>query len=119
MIYRFNISTPANTAESAKQKTVLKVSRGVIHQLDIVYPPGPSGLLHLQIAKALHQLWPSNPSGSFAADQNMITFREHYELMTDPFQLEAYTWNLDDTHDHSVIIRLGILPRKNILRRLF
>lgn len=119
MIYRFAISTPANTTKLNKQKTRMKVTRGVIHQLDIVFPPGPNGLLHLQINAGQNQVWPTNPEEEFASDNDIISFREHNELMLEPYRLEAYTWNLDDTYAHTVIVRIGILPRKNILRRLF
>lgn len=111
MIYRFGISTPANTGASAKKRTNLKITAGVIHQLDLIFPPGPQGLLHVQINRGLNQVWPSNPEGSFAADNNMISFRERYEIMTEPYELEAYTWNEDDTYAHGVIIRIGILKQ--------
>lgn len=110
MIYRFGISTPANTAESDKKKTVLQVTRGIVHQIDIQFPSGPSGLLHLAINDALHQLWPYNTDGSFAANNVNIRFKEFITLLEEPYQLEAYTWNLDTDYEHSVIIRLGILP---------
>lgn len=119
MIYRFGITTPANTLESSKQKTILKLARGVIHQLDIIFPPGPIGLLHLHINRGLHQVWPSNASDNFAIDNNVISFREHYELVQEPLELEAYTWNADDTYEHSLVIRVGLLSKKFIIKRLF
>lgn len=121
MIYRFEISTKGEGKYTItnKKKTVLRLCRGVIHQIDIRFPPGPQGYLKLHINRAAHQVWPS-PSGQyFATDNEPISFREHYELVFAPLQLEAWTWNDDDTYEHLVIIRLGILPRKFVLRRLF
>lgn len=118
MIYSWSISTPANTAEADKQKTILPLGSGVIHQLDILFPPGPAGLLHLQINDAIHQVWPTNPEESFAADGDMITFREYHELLEEPYELQAWTWNEDDTYDHTVLIRIGLLRRRFVLRRL-
>jgi len=109
MIYRFGITTPANTPETAKQRTNLKITAGTIHQLDIVFPPGPQGLLHVQINRGLYQIWPSNSDESFAADNNMLSFRERQPVRSEPYKLEALTWNIDDTYDHGVIIRIGIL----------
>ncbi len=119
MIYRFGISTPANTSKGNQQKTVLKIARGIIHQLEVIFPSGPGGLLHVKINRGLHQVWPSNSDEAFASDNESLSFREHLELLTEPYKLEVYTWNEDDTYPHSVIIRLAILPRKFILRRLF
>lgn len=119
MIYRYGISTPASTLEANKQKTILKLERGVIHQIDIDFPPGPVGLCHVHINNALHQVWPTNQGEDFAGDDVHISFREHLEIVHPPFELEVYTWNLDDTNEHTIVIRLGILARKFILKRLF
>lgn len=119
MIYRFSISTAADTTFANRQRTTLPLARGVVHQIDILFPPGPQALLHLILKRGLHQVWPSNSEENFAADNDKISFREHYEIISRPFQLEAYTWNEDDTYSHAVIIRIGILARKFILRRLF
>lgn len=119
MIYRFGITTLHKTDGPVWKKTVLRLSRGVIHQIDIRFPPGPQGFLKLHINRAAHQIWPSTSGQDFSTDNELITFREHYELISAPLQFEAWTWNDDDTHDHLVIIRIGILPRKFILRRLF
>lgn len=112
MIYRFSISTPADTAEADKVKTDLKLTDGVIHQLDVVFPSGPQGYLHCQICHGLHQVWPTNPDEDFASSNEKISFKEFYELNYAPFVLSVYTWNLDDTYDHEVIIRVGILPKE-------
>lgn len=110
MIYKFLITTPANTAATAKLKTVLKLNKGIIHQLDVQFPPGPSGLLHLHINDAIHQVFPYNTDENFSSDNVNIRFKEFQPVLEEPFQLEAYTWNLDDTYSHDVIVRIGILP---------
>lgn len=108
MIYVFDFETVKNTAATAKQKTVLELERGITYKLDIVFPPGPAHLLHVQIRDTLHPVWPTNADSSFAGDNEVITFNDEYPLLEPPYQLEAYTWNLDDTYDHRVIIRIGI-----------
>ena len=110
MLFRYNISTPANTAASAKKKTILKVTTGIVTQIDIQFPPGPTGLLHLQINDALHQVWPMNPDGDFASHNVNISFREFIPVLTEPYEFQAHTWNTDDTYAHLLIIRIGILP---------
>lgn len=110
MFYRYSITTPANTPITAKLHTDLKIAYGIIHLVEIQFPPGPIGLLHLHINDALHQLFPYNPDGHFSSDNVNISFREFIPVLIAPFLLTAYTWNLDDTYEHEVIIRIGILP---------
>ena len=110
MIYVFDFETTANTAATAKKKTVLPLTKGVTYQVDFLFPPGPAHLLHVQITHALHSVWPTNPSADFAADNETISFNDAYPLIEPPFELDCYTWNTDDTFDHRVIIRIGVSP---------
>lgn len=110
MIFRFGITTSANTASTSKQRTDLKLAHGIVTQIDVQFPPGPQGLLHLQITDSLHQIWPFNPNEDFASDFVNISFREFIPVITEPYEFQAYTWNEDDTYDHYLIIRIGILP---------
>lgn len=119
MIYSFTISTPANTTEVNAQETTLKLNKGVIHRLEVLFPAGPAGLLHLQIKEGLYQLWPGNSEGNFAEDDNALSFAEYYELFRLPYRLTARTWNLDDTYAHKVTIRIGVMKKNVLLRRLF
>lgn len=114
MIYKKSITTPANTAENAPIRTVLKMGNGVIHKMDIVFPPGCQQLVHVQIKRAVHQLFPTNAEESFNSDGETISFRTHHPLRAEPYQVEIITWNNDDTHNHTILVRLGLL-RKNIL----
>lgn len=115
MLYSFTISTPANTPEISKQKTVLKLCRGIIHKIYIIFPPGPQSLLHLQICRANHPIFPTNAEENFALDSAIIESPEHFELDQPPYELSAYTWNTDDTFSHSVIALIGILEKKYIV----
>lgn len=111
MIYRFSIVTPANTLYSSKKRTVLKLTKGTIHQIDMRFPPGPQGVLHLQLARGRHQVWPTNPNGDFAGDGEIISGKEHREIRSAPSQLEAYTWNTSTQYEHEVVIRIWVLKR--------
>jgi len=115
MIYRWKITTPANTTEANAEETILQLGRGIIHKLDIVFPPGAQQLHHIQISRAKHQVWPTNIGESFASDGEPITFREALIMDQEPYQLEVKTWNDDDTYDHALLIRIGLLRKKFIM----
>jgi len=118
MIYRFSITTPASTTTAAKQKTILQLARGIIHRIEIDFPAGSMGALHLGIYRGLHQVWPSNTGEEFSADNREIVFAEYYEMFWTPYILEAHTWNESLNNDHELIIRIGLLQRKHVLRKI-
>ncbi len=110
MFYVFPITTPANTPESAKIKTILQLARGKITQVQVHFPSGHLGLTHIGINRGLHQFYPTNPEATFSSSGEAIVFAEDFELTADPLQLEAYTWNLDDTFAHLITVRVELQP---------
>lgn len=115
MIYRFAITTPASPAGEIPQRTILKLGKGIIHKLDIVFPPGAQQKHHLRICDALHQVWPTNAEQYFASDGETISFREGLELNEEPYTLQAWTWCTATLHPHTLLIRIGLLRKKYIM----
>ena len=110
MYYDYAFTIPANTTQTAPTTQACHLCHGVIHRVEIDFPYGCAGLVHLQILHALHQLWPTNPEGAFNADDFVIGYNEHHALADTPPILTLQGWNLDDTFDHTLQVRFGILP---------
>ena len=110
MIYVFPLLIPANTPETAKQRTVLALARGRITRVMIEFPAGHVGLTHLYIRRGLHQVWPANPEVNFKSSNETILWDEDYSLETAPHQLDAYAWNEDDTYEHTITVRIVLEP---------
>jgi len=109
MIYTKYISTPIITYATNPLQTVLKVTRGLIYKIEIDFPPGPSGLLKVQIFDGGHQVWPSTPGEFFISDNYCISYDDILLKLVAPFQYDIYTWNSDDTYSHGVDIRIGMV----------
>jgi hypothetical protein len=112
MIFVFPITIPANTPETAKQKTILPLARGRVTRVMIEFPAGHVGLTHLYIRRGLFQVWPANPEVNFKSSNETIIWDEDYALSTPPLQLEAYAWNEDDTYEHTITVRIVLEPAK-------
>jgi len=112
LIFNFDISTAANVTQDDPTLTRLTLSHGIIHQLGVGFPPGPAGLLHLQLLTGEHQAWPSNGQGDFNWDGAFFQWLEWYPLEVEPYELVARTWNEDDTYAHGLQIQVSLLPRE-------
>jgi len=108
--YDVSFTIPANTTKAAPQEQDVKLTHGVVHRVEIGFPSGCAGLAHLQIRRGSHQVWPTNPQGSFNTDDYIIPIDDYYELFEEPYILTLVGWNLDDTYDHTLEVRFGILP---------
>lgn len=111
MHYNYQIDVPPNTPESAPVVTVLPLDAGVITHVDILFPPGLAGLVHVALKRALHQAYPLEPSTYYASDDEVIQIDDLLELEGPPYQLEAHAWSEDDTYTQPVIVRINVLPR--------
>lgn len=115
MVYDFSIKVLKNTSAVGKQRTDLILTHGVIHQLEVQFPTGCAGIVHLQLFRNHSQVYPSNEGGNFASDGHAISFKDSYPLDFAPFSLTAYSWNTSTDYDHTIAVRLGILPKSALL----
>ncbi len=110
MFYSLAITIPANTLAAKPLEQELRMGPGVIHRVSVGFPGGCVGLAHLQILQHDHQLWPTNPDASLASDDHQLEWDDYWELADVPYSLTLRAWNLDDTYDHTVTVRIGVLP---------
>ena len=110
MLYEFKLTIPSNTPKSSPLRERVELTRGVIHKVELEFPPGCLGLVHVIIRHFEHQIFPTNRDGDFASDNHVISFPEYYELAYPPYVLTLEGWNEDDTYSHTVTVRIGVLP---------
>ena len=109
MFYDFAITIPADTLEAAPVTQVLKLTYGVIHEIDVLYPPGPHAMVKLRIKTNGHQLIPTNPDGYLASDDEVVRIPEYYQLFEAPYSLKAIAYSPGTTYPHTLAIRIGVL----------
>lgn len=109
MYYDYAITVPANTTEDDPVTQVIELTAGVIYRLEVHFPIGCFGLAHCQIRHHETQHWPSNLDGSFATDGYAIVIDELFDLNAEPYTLKAICWNDDDTYQHVITVRVGVL----------
>ena len=107
MIYTASITTDANTAEGDKEDVILQVTSGLLWMMEVDFPPGCCGLLHVQVFDGLYQVLPASPGESLHGDNVTVRFDDLYFKQAAPFELHIRTWNEDDTWPHSIQLRVG------------
>lgn len=117
MIYSKTITTPANTSKENALRSALKVSKGLVYRVEIDFPTGPSGLLHVTILDGNYQAWPSSPDDTFNTNGVVIGFDDTYLKLQDPAHFTVVTYNLDDTFEHSVQVRIGLVSKEIFMAR--
>jgi len=117
MIYLANITTPKNTAITALQKTVLRVTKGLVYKVEFHFPSGSAGLMGVAVFDGLYQVWPSSIGQFFVSDNETIRFDDLYLKENPPFEFQIYTYNLDDTYGHVFDLRVGLVSSDTFIAR--
>lgn len=110
MFYEFAVAIPANTPATAPVEEDVHLSPGTVVRVDFQFPRGCVGLVHVQVWKGEHQVWPVNTDGNISSEGQTVTFPEDYDVDEDPFTLTLRGWNLDDTFPHTITFRFAVLP---------
>ena len=117
MIYGLTITTPANTAEKSIPDVRLKITSGLIWLMEVDFPPGGCGLLHVQAFDGSYQVLPATPGESLHGDGVVMKFDDLYFKQAAPFELMIRTWNDDDTWAHTTQVRIGVASTRAEMSR--
>lgn len=117
MIYTANITTVKNTAKTSLKKTVIRVTKGLVYKVEFYFPAGSAGLMGLAVFDGLFQVWPSSIGEFFLGDDLSISFDDLYLKESAPFEFQCYTYNTDDSYDHLVIPRIGLVSKDVFMAR--
>ena len=111
MFYVYHLTVDHNTLETGPEILDIDLAPGEIHQVEVAFPWGCAGLVHVQIWRGEHQEWPTNFGESFAWNDYNDVFAEATTShgSTDHWSIRA--WNNDDRHGHTIAVRFGIVEQ--------
>jgi len=107
-MFEYAVTTPANTPSTAPLETRLKITEGIVDRVEIEFPLGCCGLLHVRLFRGEDQLVPLNPDGDVASDGQVVRAELSYPVKGPPTDLLCRSWNEDDTYSHTVRIRITV-----------
>lgn len=112
--YEFTFTVPSNTSKKNPYERFCKVSAGIVHLVEVYFPRGCAGLVHVKIFDDGHQIWPSNPEDDFNGDDTTISFNEYYKVVRGKTKFRVIAWNEDEIFDHTITVRFAILKEEEV-----
>ena len=114
MFYAFNLVPTSAWADGTVYELDMKLTAGVIHQVDVLFQVDCLHKQFVQIFHANHQLWPSNRGANLRGNATVISFREFYEIETGDAPLTARFWSTGAAAWAEIIVQVGLLPKRII-----
>lgn len=106
MHFFYEVLVPANTTEALPYEKNLILTCGVITRMQIMIPPGASGLSHLKLLYHEFQLYPLSRNENYHGDDFPIDFDENQKILVEPYILKAVGWNADETYPHAFLVAI-------------
>lgn len=114
MFYAFSYTPSATDTEANPHEIDMKLTAGVIHQVDVLFQDGCNHEEFVQIFNDKYQCWPSNRGEKLRGNATVVSFREFYELTGGNTRLTAKIWTTLTADFKEVIIQVGLLPKRII-----
>jgi len=111
MFFTFGYTPVITDTAAAPHKIEMRLTAGVIHQVDVLFQSGCNHEIFVQIFKDATQVWPSNRGEKLRGNATVVSFRDFYELKTGNADLTAKVWTTLTTDFKEVIIQIGLLPK--------
>ena len=114
MFYTFSYTPSAADTEASPHELSMKLTAGVIHQVDILFQDGCDHEIFVQVYDDNFQLWPSNRGETLRGNATVVSFREFFELIPGNTVLTAKIWTTLAADFKEVLIQIGLLPKQII-----
>ena len=111
MFHVHTYTLTADDLEATPKEINMRLSQGMIHQVDILFQDGCKFKNLVQIHKGGSQVWPTNRQGYFSGNATVVSFREFYPVKKGDNEFTARIWTTDATVLGTVVIQIGVLPR--------
>lgn len=113
MFFEYDITYPPNTLPEYEQVNVLRLTRGVIKRIDIVFPRGCAALVGVRIFRGSFQVVPLNYGDYIETDGETVVVETAIDLSVNPYEIEVRGYNVDDTYQHTIRFRITMaLPEE-------
>lgn len=106
----FVVTVPAGTTPAAPQTTSLPFNIGIVESIEILVPPGPSGLVGFRIRHSNATVIPYDNSEWIIADNEVIRWNLSDYPTGRAWAIRIYN---EDAYDHTLYIRILVneIPR--------
>ena len=104
MYYQKTITVlTTNTSDNPLEDTLALVP-GRLKRVLIGFPPGCSGLVHVQITRHTRQIVPRTLGEDISWDSHLFSLSYDLPLDEVPYEVDIVAWTEDDEYDHEIMV---------------
>lgn len=112
MFYVYAYTPSAADTKENPHKLEMKLTAGIIHQVDVLFQEGCKHNEFVQIFSDNMQIWPTNRGEKLRGDSTIISFRDFFEIKPGNTDLTLKVWTSLAVNFKEIIVQLGLLPKQ-------
>jgi len=109
MFFEYPLTVTAGTAKGAPATVEALLCAGTVTRVDVQFPAGCSGMVHVSLWRRDHQVWPVNLDNDIAGEDVVVSWPESYDLEEEPFAFTVKAWSPGTTYPHTITLRFALL----------
>jgi len=109
-IYTEILNVPAGTASDNPATATITVEEYTVTRIDIYFPPGCHGLVHVVVFYGAEQLAPKPTGKTIVGNAETVSWPEEWKCPDRPATLEFRGWAPLTNYDHNILCRVVTRP---------
>ena len=109
-IYTETLTVPAGTTSDNPATATITVEEYTVTRIDIYFPPGCHGLVHVVVFYGAEQLAPKPTGKTIIGNAETVSWPEEWQCPEKPATLEFRGWAPLTNYNHNIICRVVTRP---------
>jgi len=114
LFYEWHETIPPNTTKRWRGRREVYPGGEVLQRVEVMFPDGCAGLARCQLYQGSFQIGPTNPGGDCRGNGFPVSVDLSYDMEANQAAWYWYLWNLDDTYDHTLTLRMVTCLRESL-----
>lgn len=111
--FQYDITIPANTLESEPYVQDIKLTKGELVKVVLIFQLGCAYMVHVALSQADRQVMPIIEGMSYALDGYTLVRDTAIQLIDHPYELRFKGWSEGTTYEHTIGIIATVKTEKD------
>jgi hypothetical protein len=107
--YSYDYTFEEGHSKETQESLEMPCAWGTLTDVNISFPAGCHGVVHVHIDQELHQIFPTNAEADYALDDFTLSIKDEYELIEGTRKIYLIGWN-EGTYPHKISVSFTVVP---------
>ena len=111
--YSYEHTFIAGGDKAHQEEEEMECSQGILKNVMIAFAAGCHGVVHIHIDETLHQIFPTNPNGTYKFNDVAVIIYSPYVLLPSTRKIYLRGWN-EGIYNHTIYLSFEIEPAEKV-----